>query len=90
MSCILSVACGLSQTAFPQPDRPLILDLGNGTTPCTCLTRNSLIPLADARLIAMEIPGARLAIIPAAGHLSNLEQPDVFNELVERFIEGLG
>ncbi|MDP9132026.1 MAG: alpha/beta hydrolase, partial [Nitrospirota bacterium] len=46
-------------------------------------------PLADAELMAAEIPGARLAIIPAAGHLSNLEQPDVFNELVESFIEGL-
>lgn len=46
-------------------------------------------PLADAQLMASEIPGARLAVIPAAGHLSNLEQPDVFNELVKGFVEGL-
>lgn len=46
-------------------------------------------PLADAQLMASEIPGARLAVIPTAGHLSNLEQPDVFNELVKGFVEGL-
>jgi pimeloyl-ACP methyl ester carboxylesterase len=31
------------------------------------------------------IPGAALAIIPNAGHLSNMEQPDVFNGHVRRF-----
>ena len=44
-------------------------------------------PLADARLMAAEIPGARLAVIPAAGDLSNLEQPDVFNDLLRSFAE---
>lgn len=46
-------------------------------------------PLADAHVMTMEIPGARLAVIPAAGHLSNLEQPDVFNDLVRNFVEEL-
>ena len=46
-------------------------------------------PLADAQLMAREIPDARLAIIPAAGHLSNLEQPEGFNELMRGFVEGL-
>lgn len=31
------------------------------------------------------IPGAELAIIPNAGHLSNMESPDVFNGHVRRF-----
>jgi hypothetical protein len=31
------------------------------------------------------IPGAELAIIPEAGHLSNMEQPEVFNAHVRRF-----
>lgn len=43
-------------------------------------------PPADARLMADTIPGARLAIIPAAGHLSNLEQPDLFNNIVRSFV----
>ena len=43
-------------------------------------------PLADAQLMAEQTPGARLAVIPVAGHLSNLEQPDVFNDVVSRFV----
>jgi pimeloyl-ACP methyl ester carboxylesterase len=31
------------------------------------------------------VPGAELAIIPNAGHLSNMEQPDAFNDHVRRF-----
>jgi hypothetical protein len=32
------------------------------------------------------IPGARLAVIPAAGHLSNIEQPALFNRLILDFL----
>lgn len=43
-------------------------------------------PPADAKLMADRIPGASLAIIPGAGHLSNLEQPDLFNDTVRLFM----
>jgi pimeloyl-ACP methyl ester carboxylesterase len=42
-------------------------------------------PIAVAEKFHAAIPGAELAIIPKAGHLSNMEQPDVFNEHVRRF-----
>lgn len=42
-------------------------------------------PLSDAQLMADRISGARLAIIPSAGHLSNLEQPQVFCDLLQGF-----
>jgi 3-oxoadipate enol-lactonase len=35
------------------------------------------------------IPGARLAMIARAGHLTNLEQPDEFNRLVDQFLTGV-
>jgi 3-oxoadipate enol-lactonase len=39
--------------------------------------------VADARFLAEGIPDARLAVIPGAAHLANIEQPDRFNaELV--------
>ena len=44
-------------------------------------------PPADGRLMAERIPGARLEIIPQAGHLSNLEQPEAFNTAVRAFLE---
>lgn len=44
-------------------------------------------PPSDAQLMADRIPGARLAIISGAAHLSNLEEPALFNELVRSFVE---
>lgn len=46
-------------------------------------------PPSESRLIAERIPGARLEMLPEAGHLSNLEQPDRFNRVVEDFAGGL-
>lgn len=46
-------------------------------------------PLADAAVMADRIPGAQLAVIPGAAHLSNLEQPDRFNNIVRAFAGGL-
>jgi len=46
-------------------------------------------PPAEAEVIAQGIPGAKLAVIPGAGHLSNLEQPERFNNVVGEFAAGL-
>ncbi|GKS59485.1 alpha/beta hydrolase [Nitrospira sp.] len=46
-------------------------------------------PVSDARLMAERIPGARLEIIPEAGHLPNLEQPSAFNACLDRFLREL-
>ncbi|MFY4729198.1 alpha/beta fold hydrolase [Nitrospira sp. BLG_2] len=43
-------------------------------------------PASDATLMADNIPNARLAIIPDAAHLSNLEQPCLFSETVRTFV----
>ncbi|CUQ65948.1 alpha/beta fold hydrolase [Candidatus Nitrospira inopinata] len=42
-------------------------------------------PPADAKLMADRIAGSRFTVIPQAGHLSNLEQPDAFNRVVRAF-----
>ena len=44
-------------------------------------------PPSDARLMAEQIPGARLALIPNAAHLANLEQPDAFNQALASFLQ---
>lgn len=43
-------------------------------------------PPADAKLMAEQIPGARLALIPNAAHLANLEQPEAFNQIICSFM----
>lgn len=42
-------------------------------------------PLADAKLMAEQIPHAKLALIPNAAHLANMEQPEMFSALVAEF-----
>jgi pimeloyl-ACP methyl ester carboxylesterase len=42
-------------------------------------------PLGVARQFEAAIPTARLVVIPAAGHVTNLEAPDVFNDAVREF-----
>ena len=50
---------------------------------------DALTPPADARLMADRIPDARLAVIPGAAHLSNLEEPEAFNQAVSDFLHSL-
>lgn len=42
--------------------------------------------LAQAEMLAREIPGAQRAIIPDAAHVLNLERPEAFNRLVLDFL----
>jgi len=44
-------------------------------------------PVAMSRAIHAAIPGSALVIIPSASHLSNLEQPEIFNKAALEFLE---
>ncbi|MCC7418162.1 MAG: alpha/beta fold hydrolase [Acidobacteria bacterium] len=48
---------------------------------------DTLTPPALSEQMRQTVPGAELAIVPAAGHLSNLEQPDGFNAALAHFLE---
>jgi pimeloyl-ACP methyl ester carboxylesterase len=45
-------------------------------------------PLTVARQFETAIPDAKLVVIPDAGHVSNLEQPELFNDAVREFCRG--
>jgi|SRR5579872_503558 len=45
-----------------------------------------ITPPATARLISSAIPGARMVVVPQAGHLSNMENPTSFNRAVLDFL----
>lgn len=51
--------------------------------------RDELTPPATAREMAQRIPGAGVTVVSRAGHLSNLENPDGFNDALRPFLEGL-
>jgi 3-oxoadipate enol-lactonase len=43
-------------------------------------------PPSDAEWLHSQIAGSRLVILAGAGHVSNLEQPDAFNEALVEFL----
>jgi len=45
--------------------------------------------LAPGEYMAKKIPGARLEVIPGAGHASNLDRPDVFSRVLRDFLSRL-
>ena len=51
--------------------------------------QDALTTLAEAQYMAERIPDARVVIIPQAGHLANMEQPEAFNQALVAFLEGV-
>jgi pimeloyl-ACP methyl ester carboxylesterase len=62
--------------------------LANITCPTLVLVgeQDALTPPDIAQAYASQIPNAQFASIPQAGHLSNLEQPETFLDLVRGFL----
>jgi 3-oxoadipate enol-lactonase len=50
---------------------------------------DAIVPLEEARQMADSIPGARLEVIPSAGHLPNLENPQAYNQVLRQFLASL-
>jgi pimeloyl-ACP methyl ester carboxylesterase len=51
---------------------------------------DSRSPLSAGEAIRDGIRGARMVVIPGAGHVSNMEQPEHFNSEVRTFLQSLG
>lgn len=51
---------------------------------------DQIVPTSEAEKMRDGIPEARLRIVPAAGHMLNLEQPALFNQHVIEFLSALG
>jgi 3-oxoadipate enol-lactonase len=47
---------------------------------------DTLTPPSAAQELHSSIPGSELVEIPGAGHLSNLEQPELFQAALARFL----
>jgi 3-oxoadipate enol-lactonase len=49
-------------------------------------SEDALTPPSEAEVMFNAIPGCRIAQIPGAGHLSNMEAPDAFNAQLAEFL----
>ena len=65
---------------LPRIDVPTLVIWGECDTVC---------PREDADFLAANIKGAQFELIPKAGHLSNQENPDAFNDAVRSFLAGV-
>jgi 3-oxoadipate enol-lactonase len=70
-----------------QRDRAATIDV---PTLVICGDEDRPTPPALSHELHAMIAGSRLAMIPRAGHLTNLEQPEEFNSVVEDFLKRLG
>jgi 3-oxoadipate enol-lactonase len=52
-------------------------------------SEDQIIPLSEAQAMHAAIPGAQLQVIPDAGHLTNLENPNAFNAAVRLFLNSI-
>jgi len=48
---------------------------------------DAIAPQALAGEIALGIPGARLEVVPQAGHVANADAPDAFNQMLREFLD---
>jgi 3-oxoadipate enol-lactonase len=82
---IIAALGGLRDRPDSRPTLPAI------TVPTLVLVgaHDALTPPADAVTMAAAIPDARLVIIPAAGHMSPLENPRAVNAVLRDFLRAI-
>ncbi|HEX6165116.1 MAG TPA: alpha/beta fold hydrolase [Vicinamibacterales bacterium] len=72
-----------------RPDSTALLARVSVPTLVVTGAEDEMIPVEESRRIASGIRGAKLVIIPGAGHLANLEQPEAFNTALNEFLAAL-
>jgi len=69
-----------STLLLPQIHVPVLILMGRD---------DQIIPITEAQEMNNAIPDSRLQVIPDAGHLPNMEQPEMYNQIVRTFIQTL-
>jgi 3-oxoadipate enol-lactonase len=69
-----------------QRDRASAVDI---PTLILCGDEDRVTPPALSDALGMLIPASRVEIIAASGHLANAEQPEQFNEAIDRFLRAI-
>lgn len=72
-----------------RPDSRVTLGSYEGRSLIITGADDNLIPVSEAELMKEAATDGTLMILPDAGHLSNMEQPEAFNKAVRTFLSGL-
>jgi pimeloyl-ACP methyl ester carboxylesterase len=70
-----------------RPDRTAALAAIRAPALVIVGAEDAITPVAEAEKIKGLLPDARLAVIPGAGHASNLEEPAVFDRALLLFFD---
>jgi pimeloyl-ACP methyl ester carboxylesterase len=81
-----SAITGAIRALMTRPDSSPLLSTIHVPTLIVVGAEDTVTPPAAAEQMHRDIPGSTLVQIPAAGHLSNLEQPELFDAAVARFL----
>jgi pimeloyl-ACP methyl ester carboxylesterase len=73
-----------------RPDATPVLPTIRVPTRVVVGRRDLATPVAEAELLAREIPGAILSIVEGAGHFPNVERPDAFGAILSEFLDAVG
>ena len=78
---------GAISALMSRPDSTSILSAIHCPTLIMVGEEDTLTPPALSQDIQRAIGGAELVVVPAAGHLSSIEQPEAFNAALAQFLE---
>jgi 3-oxoadipate enol-lactonase len=83
----VDVVTGAIVALMTRPDSLPLLPTIRCPTLIVVGDQDAITPPAMSEEMQRSIPGAELVVIPDAGHMSNMEQPDAFNRALARFLE---
>lgn len=70
-----------------RPDStPLLSTLGDIPTLVVAGDADRIIPSAEIRAMRDAIPGSQFRMVPSSGHLVSMEQPQLFTEALQTFV----
>jgi 3-oxoadipate enol-lactonase len=78
---------GMIHALMTRPDATPVLSTVRCPTLILVGSEDAATPPPASEKMRQAIAGSELVVIPGAGHLSNMENPDVFNAAVSRFLD---
>jgi len=84
-----NTAAGIAAAMQAIRDRPdSFATLERSAVPGLVITgeEDAIIPVSESEAMARALPRSQLVVLPAAGHLSNIEVPDDFSEALGNFL----
>jgi 3-oxoadipate enol-lactonase len=80
---------GASEAMMNRPDATSLLPTIDVPTLIIVGDEDVLTPPKESHAMHAAIAGSRLEVIPGAGHVSNVERPAAFNQVLSEFIAGI-